>query len=411
MILMTDPASAAVTRIGRILELRTIELAREVTDTILGSVAFYRETTVVTDADLLASVTDNFRMLFSSLSTGAPLDTAAPTATGVRRADAGVPLSAVMAAYRVSVHALWAEMSELAASHPDISSGEVLAVTAVLWDVQDAYTDAMTAAYREQAVQRAVADASERAALTEALIEGRVFDHISLWEVAEQLGLPLTGEYVVVAAECAEVGREALPNVAAALGDRSIFSAWRLLPDVHVGIVHIASRADHALLVEVLKVVAVSRVGMSPLFGDLSLTAENLRYARTAMQARGDGVVTVFEDSVLAVAAVSARDVARKAAALILGGFDDMANAERKILLDTFRVWLDTGGSFTAAAAALYVHPNTVRHRLRRIEERTGRSLAVPKQLAELCLAFEVHAHTPEGHGIETLSGSSRFDL
>jgi PucR C-terminal helix-turn-helix domain/GGDEF-like domain len=397
---MTDPVSAANTRIGQILELRTTELAREVTDTIFGSVAFYRDTTVVTDADLLASVTENFRMLFSSLSTGEPLDTAAPTATGVRRADAGVPLSAVMAAYRVSVHALWAEMSELADSHPDISSGEVLAVTAVLWDVQDAYTDAMTAAYRERAVQRAVADASERAALTEA-----VFDHISLWEVAEQLGLPLTGDYVVVAAECAEVGREALPNVAAALGDRGIFSAWRLLPDVHVGIVHIASRVDHAVVVEVLKVVAVSRVGMSPTFRDLSLTAENLRYARTAMQARESGVVTVFEDSVLAVAAVSARDVARKGAALILGGFDDMADAERNILFDTFRVWLDTGGSFTGAAAKLYVHPNTVRHRLRRIEERTGRSLAVPKQLAELCLAFEVHAQTPQGHGTDTPSG------
>lgn len=399
---MAESASAAVTRIGRFLELRIDELARNVTDTIFSSVAFYRDTTVVDDADLLDSVTDNFRMLFSSLSTGDQLDTAAPTATGVRRAAADVPLSAVMAAYRVSVHALWAAMIDLTESHPEISPGQVLAATAVLWDVQDAYTDAMTSAYREQAIRRAVADETERAALTEALIEARVFDHITLWEVAEQLGLPLTGDYAVVAAQCPEVGRQALPNVAAALADRDIISAWRLLPDVQVGIVHIASDASHALLVEALESVAVRRVGVSPVFGDLTLTAENLRYARTAMQARRAGAVTVFEDSVLAVAAVSARDVARKATSLILGGFDDINDTERNILFDTFRVWLDAGGSFTQAAAELYVHPNTVRHRLRRIEERTGRSLAVPRQLAELCLAFEVHSHNPEVHSTAT---------
>jgi DNA-binding PucR family transcriptional regulator len=34
---------------------------------------------------------------------------------------------------------------------------------------------------------------------------------------------------------------------------------------------------------------------------------------------------------------------------------------------------------------------NTVRHRLRRIEKHTGLSLSWPRDVAELCLAFEVH--------------------
>jgi DNA-binding PucR family transcriptional regulator len=42
-------------------------------------------------------------------------------------------------------------------------------------------------------------------------------------------------------------------------------------------------------------------------------------------------------------------------------------------------------------AEVLVCHPNTVRHRLRRIEKRTGRSLSSPKDVAELCLVFEVH--------------------
>jgi DNA-binding PucR family transcriptional regulator len=39
----------------------------------------------------------------------------------------------------------------------------------------------------------------------------------------------------------------------------------------------------------------------------------------------------------------------------------------------------------------LGVYSDAVRHRLRRIEQRTGRSLSRPRDVAELCPAFEVH--------------------
>jgi DNA-binding PucR family transcriptional regulator len=41
-----------------------------------------------------------------------------------------------------------------------------------------------------------------------------------------------------------------------------------------------------------------------------------------------------------------------------------------------------------AAAVALFCHPNTVRHRLRRLENATGRQLRKPRDIAELCLAL-----------------------
>jgi DNA-binding PucR family transcriptional regulator len=44
----------------------------------------------------------------------------------------------------------------------------------------------------------------------------------------------------------------------------------------------------------------------------------------------------------------------------------------------------------SVTAEALVCHPNTVRYRLRRIEKRTGRSLSRPRDVAELCLVFEV---------------------
>ncbi|MFF5232459.1 helix-turn-helix domain-containing protein [Dactylosporangium sp. NPDC000521] len=38
-------------------------------------------------------------------------------------------------------------------------------------------------------------------------------------------------------------------------------------------------------------------------------------------------------------------------------------------LVDTLRAWLDAFGDAVAAAAAMYVHPNTFRYRLRRVAE------------------------------------------
>jgi DNA-binding PucR family transcriptional regulator len=80
-----------------------------------------------------------------------------------------------------------------------------------------------------------------------------------------------------------------------------------------------------------------------------------------------------------------------KSAGSVLACFGDLPDEEREILCETFRVWQDTDASVGAVAELLCCHPNTVRHRLRRIEKRTGRSLSRPRDIAELCLAFEVH--------------------
>ena len=63
--------------------------------------------------------------------------------------------------------------------------------------------------------------------------------------------------------------------------------------------------------------------------------------------------------------------------------------ADREALLGTLRSWFARGGSASAAAAQLYVHRNTVRYRLRRLEDLTGRSLADPEAIGQIHLAME----------------------
>jgi len=65
------------------------------------------------------------------------------------------------------------------------------------------------------------------------------------------------------------------------------------------------------------------------------------------------------------------------------------------MLLGTFEAWVRAGGSATAAGAALFCHPNTVRYRLRRIEAGTGRTLSHPGDVAELVTAVRAWRELP----------------
>jgi hypothetical protein len=383
---------AQVKDLATLLVHRLTEVGRDVTSSVRSNVDFYKANRVVTDADLLDSTVDNIRFLLASLTAGDPFDTSPAAVTGTKRAAAGVPLPEVMAAFRVAVHTLWDTMVETADGHPEIGRDAVLRATSMMWQAQDVYTDAMVDAYRRVAVQKAIDDEAERSALTEALLQTRLSDDRSLWEVAQMLRLPQKGPFVVIAAVCPQIGKQALPGIADMLRSVDVFSAWRLLPDIQIGIAHVPSKAEHAAMLDLLNRVAIGRIGVSPQFDDLADTAEALRYARVASSAHAGAPTgtTVFEDSVLAVAAVSAPEVSAKVAHIVLGAFDDLGADEREVLFTTFRRWVQNKGSMATTAEQMYCHPNTVRYRLHRIEERTGRSLSVPNELAELCLAFEI---------------------
>ena len=58
-------------------------------------------------------------------------------------------------------------------------------------------------------------------------------------------------------------------------------------------------------------------------------------------------------------------------------------------LQTTLRTWFDEGMRVEDAARTLHVHPNTLRHRLRRFEEATGANLRRPTDLVELWWALE----------------------
>ena len=61
-------------------------------------------------------------------------------------------------------------------------------------------------------------------------------------------------------------------------------------------------------------------------------------------------------------------------------------------LTETLEAWLDTLGDVRAAAAALFIHPNTLRYRLRRLEEVSGLDIADPEQRFAAMLQLRILA-------------------
>ena len=70
-----------------------------------------------------------------------------------------------------------------------------------------------------------------------------------------------------------------------------------------------------------------------------------------------------------------------------LVAYDDRHRAE---LLPTLREFLACSGSWNACAAKMYVHVNTVRYRIRRVEELTGRDLSSLNDQVDFFLALRI---------------------
>jgi hypothetical protein len=266
-----------------------------------------------------------------------------------------------------------------------------------VWWLLGEYTQELPVASREAAAELLLAGARERAALVEALFTGGIPDRDTLWEAAKLLRLPWEGVFVVVAAEAPGLAQEGLPDGEALLAARGIGSAWLLHPDIQTGVVSLRHPDALPVLLELLERKVRARAGVSAVFRSLENTPRALHYARLVLGSLPAEVPAVarFEETPLRVLAAAAPDAAGALVRTVLGPVLDLPAQERSSLLGTLQAWFDTSGSAVETGKRLYCHPNTVRYRLRRLQERTGRSLDDPRSLAELAAALDALHLTP----------------
>ncbi|MCG6566385.1 PucR family transcriptional regulator [Tessaracoccus sp. ZS01] len=103
-----------------------------------------------------------------------------------------------------------------------------------------------------------------------------------------------------------------------------------------------------------------------------------------AAKAWPEGPTTLLSEDLLPERALAGDGHARR----ILSGEIYPSLAASKELLETCVGFLDCGSSMEATARALFVHPNTVRYRLKRIQDVTGYNPADPREAYVLRLAI-----------------------
>src|SRR6185295_2256791 len=300
--------------------------------------------------------------------TGAELEQAA--AVGRERAEQGLTVDAVLHAYRVSITAVWSRFGELARER-GADVGSVLAFSETLWVWADAVMDIVAAAHREIELEQAREEQQQRDAFLLALLTGTL-DAAELRRDSATFGLDADCEFVPFRARGTMSHRVA---VALAGEDGMIMSLDRDLAGI-------ATRAPGAQPGIVTGIGPPTRLESLP-----AAFALSSRVLQTALAFGQEGAFALADLSIRP--AIVADDALGDAfAARYLEPLAGLGRLGAE-LEETLRTWFDQGMRVDDTARALHVHPNTLRHRLRRFEETTGTTLRDPRHLVELWWALE----------------------
>ncbi|HEU4568762.1 MAG TPA: helix-turn-helix domain-containing protein [Marmoricola sp.] len=236
--------------------------------------------------------------------------------------------------------------------------------------------------YARQAEQRGAWDARLEALVVDGLLRGGTEEDIA--SRASALGWNAAGRIVVVVGRLTETGIDAARRIA---HDRGLDCLCGVQGDLLLVILggvdelgHPAERFAGAF--------ADGPVVIGPAVTDLTAAGSSAQIALTSLRAARAWVAAprpVHADDLLPERALDGDVTARSQLQSEVYG---ALAAAGDVLLDTAQAYLDHGSSIEATGRALFVHPNTIRYRLRRIREVTGFSPTDPRESYTLRVAL-----------------------
>ncbi|HEU5026349.1 MAG TPA: helix-turn-helix domain-containing protein [Spirillospora sp.] len=287
---------------------------------------------------------------------------------GQYEAHEGRSMDSLQAAYRIGGQVAWRRVMKVAPRH-DISS----AVMSRLADALFVYLDELAAlsleGYLEAKARPIPAMDDRRRRLLHRLVEEPGGD---VAEAAETAGWTVPAGVTLVAVEPeARCVWTALDEDV--LADLECAAPHLLMPGPFTA----ARRAMLAAAVPGRRV-AVG-LTMPP-----AQAADSLRWARQALSLALDGVfddepVVLCEENLVTLWLLSDPALVEQLTRRRLGILDGMTPGQQDRLTETLRTWLVTRGTAAEIAELLHIHPQTVRYRMRKIEQTFGEELEDPE--------------------------------
>lgn len=313
------------------------------------------------------------------------------------QAQLGVLKADVLMTHRLYGHYWWAQLTCLVtASDGSLPNDTLFKVGSALWSYHADFSDAVSLGYRDFPLGQSAKYSIDHASLVEnVLAGGELLGGLNSRQALRMFGFSDEQSYFLVIVVRFNAGLNvdqfAAHILEPTLRQAGFPSAWGVVKgNIQSGLVVLSSYSQLLNLSRTLRQLKELQIGASPLYSALPLNGEALRFAYISLSAATElRPVIIFDEDSFTVAAVSNPELMTRYSYQILAGLNELNGVDRCLLLDTFRHWVDVGGSISSTAEALYCHPNTIRYRLRRLKKYTGLDVNNPRDLAELCLAVE----------------------
>jgi hypothetical protein len=306
------------------------------------------------------------------------------SASAKNRATEGMPLEDLLRAYRIGATATWGVLVEMATA----AERDALPNAAeMVMNYIDRVSGIVAAAYLDE--RQHLVSEQERGlrALLDALLGGEPLD-VGHLESAARIGLRLSGAFAAFAVAVPGEGARAHARTAAGLRAAGVLALTE--GDRVVGLLppgHELARGLPAGAVAVVDV-ETAREELGASVGDVRLGLEiALRGGQTGVVQMG----TLSLDLLLARAPRVAAEL-RQRVVEPLGPVDGRSRGD---LLRTLQTYVALRRDRRRTAEQLYIHPNTLDHRLRRVRELTGLDLDDPEDLATMVLALRSARPSP----------------
>ena len=311
--------------------------------------------------------------------------------TAARRVLQRVPLESVLRRPRIWGQVVWeAVIAETSASEP-LESRAALMISSKLMELVDLTSRVVANAYLDEVTDRGLL----RRDLLEALVSGKT-DEATVRRLARSLRFALAESYMVVVVRGDQIhgelgtleplpSRVALDRIVETTRRRVQPAAGGLLAGVHGGdllvLYPVSGPEDVQLLrddaTELAKALAGEvSLGVSSYYPGLDGVATGYAEARAAVDVAdrlGIRGRPVGLDDVLVDHMLSASEEAQRLLLNAMQALEDYDRQHGSELVATLHTYVETRFNFTKSGEVLFVHPNTVAYRLRRIHELTGR--------------------------------------
>ena len=382
--------NASVERVAKRIAARRNEIAGAMVAQIACDIGAYRDARAPPIlAEVEANCATHFDAFVRSLRVGHPpigdegkfIDAAI-----LDRVRQGIPLDELLHAFRVGQKVLWAEIVSEAGPVTDAA----VALAGPSMEYVDVVSTRVARVYLGEVQRLQVNRERESRDLIEHLLRE---EHLEPAEVKRMKGLGLDGNVLVAVLQSADLSPNGDdPLARAVVREAAADGIGVLVAPLQGSLTVLLSLGKHPAL----RVVAVlcralatpGRCGVSVPAATPNEVARAYREARAALESTTDSepvvylggegayryLVTMADPSVASLVSPPLRRVI----------------ADSVWLAETARAYLQENLSTQATATRLFVHPNTLRYRLRRLEEQSGIDLKRFSDLVELCTALNL---------------------